>query len=98
VVVLNRRRMICFLSLFSEAKDLKISLSSKCSKKTVEMKKVSRVNGREISSRVQKRQSRAPDEISERYSFKHIQVFRLICCAPFFSTKALRRERASARV
>jgi hypothetical protein len=33
VVVLNRRRMICFLSLFSEAKDLKISLSHQSAQK-----------------------------------------------------------------
>jgi hypothetical protein len=38
------------------------------------MKKVNvaQVNGREISSGVQKRQILAPDEISERSSFKHM--------------------------
>ena len=55
------------------------------------MKKVNvaQVNGREISSGVQKRQILAPDEISERSSFKHTYVFRWICFAPFFSTQAL---------
>ena len=45
--------------------------------------------------RVQKRQILAPDEISERSSFKHMYVFRWICFAPFFSTQASRRESAS---
>ena len=60
-------------------------------KKTVEMKKFSPCNDREISRGVKKRQGRAPDEISERYSFKYVLGVSIDLFAPFF-TEALSSE------